>query len=440
MCICAICTDPRIVAANFFPDHQQALHSGIPVGYGQPAYQNGGSSYYGQGQPQTANSYGNVSYVSQGPEVGSQASLENVKQGLQTIRDLFPQFQAGSFDPRSYQQVEERLAAIQQYQLPFLSGPVPQAHAIELGASQAGAFGSIPQYTLPPMDNLRTKDDLLNLDQVMATMQSTIYDNASSVAAAGIAQSGAHHVVTGMGYRSSHSPTGVHLSSSHQQPMATTPPSHYDGTPALTPTSSAVSTSGNSPPSMHPHGLSPPSPPAMYPTLPGPSSDIMSGGYPSSSMAPISTLGNQYDQARRYSAGRLQRAAPPPRSEDAMDTTEDGATTPKPQPGSSSPKSEAGKTSKPKSRRGPFSSSNLDPALGGVASSPESGSGEMDENDIKANEMWVGNARTIEALRAWIQRRLERQEYDGMVTKESESESPKSREGEVSYPTLRASD
>ena len=436
-------TDLRSIAfaaaTNFFPDHHQPMHTGIPVGYSHTNYNgNGGTGYYGQGQPQSAQTYGNVSYATHGGELGTQASLEHVKQGLQTIRDLFPQFQAGSFDPRSYQQVEERLAAIQSSQLPFLSNPVTQAQAIDLGGggSQAGAFGTIPQYQLPPMDNLRTKDDLVNLDQVMSTMQSTIYDNANHLTSSGLAQPGSHYAGTGAGYRSSHSPPGAHLMPSSQQ-MATTPPSYSDGTPALTPPSSAVSNvSGNSPPSMHPHGLSPPSPVAMYPTLPGPGADPMSGGYMSSTVAPISTLGNSmsHDQRRRYSGGRLQRAAPSsvPKSEDVMDTTEDGATTPKGR--ESTVSSEAGKK-KPSKR---VTNSNLDPALGAaVASSPESGSGEMDESAIRADEMWVGNARTIEALRAWIKYRLEHEEFDSKSQIKQGGESPKEGEGEKLYPKLK---
>ena len=38
-------------------------------------------------------------------------------------------------------------------------------------------------------------------------------------------------------------------------------------------------------------------------------------------------------------------------------------------------------------------------------------SGEMDEGAIKENEEWVGNARTIEALRTWIKQRLEHGDY-----------------------------
>ena len=86
--------------------------------------------------------------------------------------------------------------------------------------------------------------------------------------------------------------------------------------------------------------------------------------------------------------------------------------------------------SKPQSRRHlDFSSSNLDPALGGVASPS---SGEMDEGAIKENEEWVGNARTIEALRTWIKQRLDNHDY----TSNEEEESAMKEDTPSLYPVL----
>lgn len=424
--------------AGFFPEHGSQMHSNMPMNYSQQGYNsNGPSTYYTPNQSHTT-SYGNVSYASHAGEVGTQATLENVKRGLQTIRDLFPEYQTGTFDPRSYQQVENRLSTIQQFNLPFLAGPVPQA--IHVGEEGAGVFGAMPQYALPPMDSLRTKDDLLNLDQVVSTMQSTIYDNANQIAAAGLGQPGAHYLGAGIDYRSSQSPPSTNFTSSHNM-VATTPGSNHASTPALTPPSSAMSsTSGNSPPSMQAEEMSPTTPVALYPILPGPSPDNLSGGYLPSGMARTSTLGTQFDheQRHRYSGGRLQRAQP--KSEDAMDTTEDGATTPKNKVfDSSSTSSEASSATKPTMRRtvnANFSSSTLDPALGGVVvvdASPSSGNGELDESAIKANEMWVNNARTIEALKTWISLRLEKHDYDGVEDGPSKD---KAKHEESLYPIL----
>ena len=423
-------------AAGYFPDHQQQMPGSMPMNYGHQGHNgNGATGYYGPAPPQSAYAYGNVSYANHNGDIPNQASLETMKNGLDIIRSLFPDAQRGDFDPRSYAQVENRMAALQTYQLPFLAPPMMvQGQSVSAGGG-GGDYGP-SHYSLPPLDNLRTKNDLINLDQLFATMQSTIYENASEVAAAGVGQPGAHYVPVGVGYRNSNSPPSLPLPSTHSMSVAT-PQSNNSATPALTPPSSAVSnTSGNSPPSVHLNNMSPITPGNMYPNLPGPST---SQGYMPSSMAPTSTLGNQFDhnQRRRYSGGRLQRAAPMKhqKPEDSMDTSSDGASTPKnaiartsSSDSSSTPKSQSGRTAD-------FSNHNLDPALGGTVSPP---AGEIDEGAIKANELWVGNIRTIEALRAWVNRRLEHHDYDNDGQEMEQDKDEVKHEKDNLYPVLNA--
>ncbi len=310
------------------------------------------------------------------------------------------------------------------------------------GSPGGGVYGPTAQYALPAIPNLRTKADLINADQVLQTMQTTIYENPNAIAAAGVGQPGAQYVQA-IGQRQSHSPPGLQLPSTHNASYVPnmggqSPQSHNSGTPALTPPSSAQSyTSGNSPPSLQGINNFARAPPAaMYPTLPGVSSDTASG-YTSSNMALASTLGSQFDDGhrRRYTGGRLQRAQPThrePKTEDAMDTTEDGAKTPK-NATSSSSSAKSQSATKPQTHRekADFSSSNLDPALGGIASPS---SGEIDEVAIKGNEMWVGNARTVESIRAWLKQRLESNDYES--DEETEGKQPKSEESASLYPVL----
>ena len=108
-----------------------------------------------------------------------------------------------------------------------------------------------------------------------------------------------------------------------------------------------------------------------------------------------------------------------------MDTSDDG-----PKKAFSSSSSAGSPVSKPLTHRNTdFSSSNLDPALGGIASPS---SGEMDEGAIKDNEEWVGNARTIEALRTWIKHRLDSQKY----VSDGEEETAVKEETRSLYPVL----
>lgn len=391
-------------AAGFFPEHQQPLHSNMPMGYPQQAVQNGSQYSYGPAH-QASYSYGNVSYAVD--HEGNSHPVESHKQGLESIKNLVVDTQRGSFDPTSYSQIGTRLSAIQGSQLPFLPGhSMGDYQPTESGdGSGASVYAPTAQYSLPMLPNLRTKNDLLNADHVFQAMQSTIYDNANSVAAAGLGQPGAHYV-----QRQSHSPPGLHLPNTHNAsfaPNIRASPTHsnHDGTPALTPPSSAGShDSDRSPRSIHSNGgISRVSPVGMYPTLPGSTSDSVSH---LSSMGPTSTLRSQPEYQHRHGGGRLQKAAPSctPKCDDAMNTSDDN-----PKKAFSSSPSMTSSNQKPLTRRNiDFSSSNLDPALGGVASPS---SGEMDEEAIKDNEEWVGNARTIEALRTWIKQRLENHDY-----------------------------
>lgn len=80
----------------------------------------------------------------------------------------------------------------------------------------------------------------------------------------------------------------------------------------------------------------------------------------------------------------------------------------------STSKGEDRATPQPRPRTQVVSDSMIDPALsGGSASVASPSSGELDERDIKENEVWVGIVRTIEGLRAWIRRRIENGEYEG---------------------------
>jgi len=421
-------------AQGFVPEYHQPLQSNMPMPYHQHQPQNGAPQYYA---PTQSYSYGNVSYaVNQGGNGDSHPSMDSTKQNLESIRSIITDARGGAFDTRSYTQVGPRLSAIQSTQLPFLAGASMGDFQSGGGSpGSGGVYGPTAQYALP-IPNLRTKDDLLQADHVFEAMQSTIYENANNIAAAGVGQPDAHYVQAMA--RQSRSPPGLQLPSAHNASYSApnvagqSQQSNHSGTPDLTPPSSAHSyTSDNSPPAhCTNNGMSPTTPAALYPTLPGASSDANSTGYNPSGMAPTSTLGSQFDgqSRRRYSGGRLQKAQPLHRK-DEMDTSAEGPSTSKDAISSSS-SSEAGpNTSKVQTRRKDFSASNLDPALGGVASP----SGELDEGAIKANEEWVGNARTIEALRNWLKQRLDNHEYDG----DGEEDQPEVKnEAPSLYPVL----
>ena len=410
-------------------------------------YAHGPPPYYQSHAPQPPNpSYGNVYYtLNQGHEPGH-VSYESKKRGYDALNEFFGDLKRRQFDTNSYAAVGQRLLGLQNLQLPILSGgpipeyqPMPAPVAVGGGGGGGGGYGGPQpvQYQLPPMGNARTKNDLINIDQFLEQMQNTIYENDDHVAAAGVAQPGAHYVQGGMHYRTTNSPPSQ-MPPSHATaatsagPMLNTTATAHSpptGTPALTPPSSAQSyTSGRSPislpPTHHPH-LSPTqqdTSSSMYPRLPSATvSDSMAAGYPTaSSAAPPSTLSGifDHDDRRRYTGGTLQRARPDePRR---MSVTMDGTT---PSPPSAKGDDEDGDRTPPAKRpssKGQDISANLiDPALhSSGSSSPEADATTLrtaqaaTEVAERADSQWVSLVRALEGLRGWINYRIDNEDFD----------------------------
>lgn len=426
------------------------MHPGPGPNYGN-SHHNAHNGYYA---PQQPTSYGPVYYpVSHGGDLGQHTAYDNRKRGYEALNDFFGDAKRRSIDPTSYQQVGQRLMALQG--LPLNGGGIsdyistgPAMVAVDSHGGHHGG-GHMPphQYALPPMPNLRTKNDLMNIDQFLEQMQSTVYESSNAAAAAGVQQPGAHYTHTAVNFRQSHSPPqtlnnlgSLHVSSAHATaPMIATnsAQSNASGTPALTPPSSSVSyTSGHSPTSSH--GMSPTSRHSStvgtgYPSLPA----VTIGYSPHSTTAPASTLGTNFDSdpRRRYSGGMLQRSAN--HRSDMMDMS-DGSRTPTPK--------EA--TPRPDNIIKTNLSSNIDPALGGAGvtspalSSPGEQSESGDSARDRAEEAWIANIRVVEALRKLISDRLERKEYDDDedVSMSGIGHKPIEKSSESLYPVLRTDD
>lgn len=441
--------------ATGYYDHAPQMHPGQPQ-YGHPAQHPGHNGYYA---PQQPSSYGPVYYpVSHGGDMGHHAAYDNRKRGYEALNDFFGDAKRRQIDPTSYDQVGQRLMALQGIPIHGggLSDYMPAGPAmVAVGGGHHGGHHGGPiqqhQYALPPMPNLRTKNDLMNIDQFLEQMQSTVYESANAAAAAGVQQPGSHYTHQAVNFRQSHSPPQTQLQGlshlqHHVSSHATAPmmqshsnQSNASGTPALTPSSSAMSyTSGHSPSSSHgmspiSHGMSPVSrhsstASAAYPSLPA----VTHGYSPHSTTAPASTLGTNFDsdQRRRYSGGMLQRSAGP------RDFTIDSASSPSDDSRTPSPKET---TPRPDNIIKSTLSSNIDPALSG-AISPSAHSEGGDSARDRAEELWIENIRVIEALKKMISDRLDKGEYDE-DEEMSDAKSPLPEPSSQSlYPVLRADD
>ncbi|QDS73784.1 hypothetical protein FKW77_005653 [Venturia effusa] len=416
-------------ASGYYPDQQHHI-SGQPV-----YYANGGanaSAYHGPAATAAQGSaYGPVYYaVSQPQSTNAEYELRK-RAAFDALNEFFGDAKQRRIDPTTYYDVGHRLMALNSVQLPMLNGYSSAGH--DAYSSSGPQIASAPQvlqqqqYQLP-LPNLRTKSDLLNIDQFLEQLQTTVYENSSQAAAAGVSQPGAHYVHPGVNYRSSNSPPQMpssHISMSSHASSGAPVPSAIE-TPALTPASSVMSyTSGHSPSSVHSsHTISPIQRPNLgYPTLPGVSAMAEGiSGYSASSAAP-SGLATAFDHdlRRRYSGGQLQQRAPG----DSADSEQ----TPSPRR-----RSESTDTMPAIDKLGVRSPSltNVDPAL----RSPGLQSEASDQAD-KAQESWIENVRLIEALRNFVRERLERGEFSTGDEEREDEKTEEDKEAQSLYPVLR---
>ncbi|KIW73951.1 hypothetical protein PV04_02026 [Phialophora macrospora] len=369
---------PHDYAAQQHPNQYYQPHPQVPTG-GHPGY-------------------GPVTYYSTAPPTASY-DFEARKRGFDALDHFFGQVRRREVDPVNFHNVSRRLFELQGLQLPQIipaAVPTPAYQPVAVG----GAYGQedpIQAYSLPPMGNAKTREDLTSIDQILEQMQATIYEQDAHLTA-GVAPTGAGYVTYA---RSSNSPpsTSHHGSAAtHANAASLLQHGHQDSiasntdasTPGLTPPSSAQSyTSGQSPLPGH----AAPTSSAMYPTLPASASDM---AYAAASAATLSGL---YDEdRRRWEGGRLQRAAPG-KGRDEMDMASDGSVTP--------PASGISKESKGKKRDSPVSSV-IDPALDTTVGTPRESKDSPDQT-----EMWVQNMRLIEWMREFIKKKLESGDYDG---------------------------
>lgn len=351
---------------------------------------------------------------------------------MASLSSFLGEIQRGAIDTKSYTDVTSRLAPLQTSGVQYLlggggMGDYQPAAAQSQVEAQGGVYAPTASYATLPLDNLRTKDQLIDVARQFERMANTVYEMAdqtdTQIAAAGTGQPGAHYVNNGMHYRHSLSPPGTQLTSAHEVAIAAASSQQSNGgsTPVLsTPSSTGGYTSGHSPES-NPR-LSPATPGAtMYPTLPGPST----AGYGTSSMAPTATLGTQHqnDYRPRHGGGYLQKAAPmrAQRQEDEMDISEDNSATPK---NASSPRAPVAQMRPSAS----FSNPNIDPALSGeeapASAPPADGEEPRRKSSAPVDSAWVESIRTIEALRKYVSSRLENGDYEDNAaeTKQEETE------------------
>lgn len=385
---------PQDYTGQHHPNQYYQPHPSVPVSaMAQPEQH----LLYTYSLPQTGQhpGYGPVTYYSTAAAPGPY-DYDARKRGFDALDHFFGQVKRRELDPINFHNISRRLFELQGLQLPQIipsSVPAPAYQPVAVGGAYEAA-DPIQAYSLPPMGNAKTREDLTSIDQILEQMQATIYENDTHIGS----QAGSNYVA----YRTSNSPpstsqlpsTAAHsnpaamLQHQHQASVASTADA---STPGLTPPSSAQSyTSGQSPMQGH----SAPTSNSLYPNLPASASDM---AYAAANAATLSGL-YENEERRRYSGGMLQRAAPD-KGKDEMDIGSDGSATP--------PASTLNQQAKGKDRASPQENV-IDPALAAeAASTPKS-----DPRDADQEQVWVQNMRLIEWMREFIKKKLQTVDMD----------------------------
>jgi len=305
-----------------------------------------------------------------------QAGFDPRKRGIDDLNEFFGSVKRRQVDPTSYQQVGRSLMPLHA-PLGLQTGGLATEymaqppHTLGMGSMSHGGPGPLTQhYYLPPMPNLRTKDDLQQMDQILQQMQETVYENNQVSNNAQYAAEMRHQ--SPYPVRPVVDPYAPVSAAQVASPLSATS-SHSTGTPAHTPPSSSMSyTSGHSP-SASSSGLSPSSrhssTSVSYPTLPS------RAGLP----YPTTTgLGSNFTHNERRLSGGVLQSASGRRSAD--ESSDRGGSTPK--------------------------------ASDNGMSSVSSPSEESEGAEAETYDDWVQHMRVIEYLRNGIRTRLERREYE----------------------------
>ena len=283
----------------------------------------------------------------------------------------------------------------------------------ELGQSTAyQTMQQAPSMQAPhlqmPFPQLKTKNDLQAVDNFLYQLSQTVYENAPRRAPA-------HPPPDHGGIDPGLSDSPPNVPSIHGSDAST---NTMDDTPALTPSSHFSAQS----PSVHSNYNQSPvvrSSASLYPSLPNINASIAdtnNGTWAPSNGAPPSGLANGFEdyQGRRFQGGYLGRVQPRPSSR----ANEGGdAASPGSRRGSSDDREAAlakgvknvDIATSPTDRNAQHGGVNLPPINRHKTSGSEGSSTSSDANQ----EAWVQNIRVIEALRQFVQTKMESGEFGG---------------------------
>lgn len=294
--------------ATGFYDHQAGSNGHQAFGqHGHTA----NTPYYGGGH----HAYGSELFSSGqgGGPTHHAAPVGARKRGHDALNDFFGAVKRREINPASYGEVANSLMALHAVDLPVL-GSTPMFQSTPPMVHAGGHDGSIGrQHPMPVFPNLRTKNDLLNMEHFLDQIQSTNYDSSNRVAVTGVSNAGMSSI-TRTGPQLGHGETSM------ETILTPSTVSRSTHSAPLTPPSSTSQRSGYSPASVNSDSVSihasspvPPSTISIYPNLPTIHSHGDTVGYSGSGTTPTSTIESAFhtDHRQRYSDQMLHKAARP---------------------------------------------------------------------------------------------------------------------------------
>lgn len=400
---------------------------------------------------QGGGNYGPVYYSMPQTGYAGLALTEQRKRQHDTLDAFFGDIKRRQLDPSQYFDLGAQFGGMQGLPM-FAEGSYGNGY--QNGYHQNTSFGggdsgdvATTQMTVPPVhnfdtnfNNLKSKNDLMSIDQFLEQLQKTVYEHSATVAV------GRETDTLGRNGQPYQVPTGTvdpQLEKDRESPpgssISATDSSNTSGF------TSGSHISSHSPASVHSHHTNV-NPTTGYPSLPsvGAMANQQMGNFMQQpSGMPPNGLGNAYEdesRGRRYSGGYLQRAKPSsPQSHHSDESRtsagdKEGITKDMKKTGLNSPIQNPPKV--------------MEPSLKGGSGDNSDGSNAQDERV----ERWVQNMRTIEALRRYVYDRLQNGEFengsptsdgldreDGNTTPKANSprDYPMEDVKSVAYPTLR---
>jgi hypothetical protein len=169
--------------AGFYPEGSMPAN----MNYAYQQTNGGTSSYYAPSAAPGGPPYGNTAYYPGAGDMGGHTSYSKAAgypamDNYGNLNHFIANIKERNFDPQNYAAVQQQLSQLQNFHLPpGVQHPMPAyANGPPMAASYGPAVATHGPYSLPPLDSLRTKNELENAQEVITTMIQAAYEHVGT--------------------------------------------------------------------------------------------------------------------------------------------------------------------------------------------------------------------------------------------------------------------